>query len=137
MPYKNYNRDAEFDPDDQSAFNMGLAILFRIDKVLTEIAVSKLNADIKGWYAGLFALKGEIYYKLKEEEMKQLDDLFEKLAPILVDYNRKAKLGMAFPSPQLTKLMEEIETQMKIYMDVRGMLGVTKKDPRYALTSGM
>ena len=69
--------------------------------------------------------------------MKQLDKLFNELSPLLMEYNRKSKLGASPFVPDLIKTLEDIETQMKMYMDVRGMLGVTKKDPRYALTSGM
>ena len=72
---------AEFvSPDDQSAFNMALAMLYRIDKVLTHISVMKMQGDFQGWYAGLFSLKGEVYYTLKEEQRKETDDLFRTAA---------------------------------------------------------
>lgn len=124
-------------PDEQSAFNMGLAILFRIDKVLTQIAMSKLQGDVRNWYAGLFALKGEIFYKLKEKEREEIEFLFSKVAPLIAELNRKTSSGVSFQNPLLAKNLEIIETKLKEYMDARSMLGVTKKDPRYALSGGM
>jgi len=127
----------DFNQEDQSAFNMGLAILYRIDKILTQIVAVKIIGDTKGWYASLYTLKGEIYYKLKVEERKAVDELFGTASPLLMESNKKARAGITMQHPMLNGILEQIETKLKELMDKRGMLGVTKRDPRYALTGGM
>lgn len=127
----------DFSQDEQSAFNMGLAILYRIDKILTQIAAAKLSGEIKLWYASLYTLKGEIYYKLKDAERKEIDTLFNRAAPLLQEANKRARMGGGIQNPVLNSILEKTETQLKTYFDKRGMLGVTKRDPRYALSSGM
>ncbi len=122
---------------EQSAFNMGLAILFRIDKVLTQIAMSKLSSNTQDWYSGLFTLKGEVYYKLKEEERKEIGKIFAVTAPLINDASRKSKTGATTKDPRLIVMLEVIETKLKEYMEKRGMLGAKKGDPRYALAGSM
>lgn len=118
--------------EEQSAFNMGLAILSRIDKILTFISTAKLTSDVQAWYSGVFTLKGEVYYKLKPEERAEIDSLLTRCAPLVTQATRFSKLGRSFSSPDLLKLLDATETRLKELLDARGMLMAKKSDPRYA-----
>lgn len=133
--------------DDQSVFNMGIALLIRIDKILSEIAVAKMRGDTKIWYAGVFVLKGEVYYQLKaggldeqknkiKDERKEVDDLFKQVAPMITETNRRSKQGQNYQDPKLALKLEEIETKLKESLHRRGMMGAKRNDPRYALANG-
>lgn len=110
-------------PEEQSLFNMNLALLQRIDKILTLIAQAKLTGKVSEQYACLYTLIGELFYKLNEEEKKELTKLFDDIGKM------NKKLYSKVPDKQLIDLMFKAENFMKECMDKRGMLG-TNKDER-------
>lgn len=69
---------------DKSTFNMGLAILIRIDSILTHCALSSYSDDFYSWSCGLFTLSKEINYlfdKNEEEKEKEYRDVIYQLMP--------------------------------------------------------
>ena len=75
-------------------------------------------------------------FDIKEDEIKEVDELFGKIAPVFNEGIRKSKLGLKQNDGSLTVLLEQTETNLKQCMSKRGMLSVTKKDPRLALSGG-
>ena len=120
---------------EQSVFNMGIALLIRIDKILTEIAIAKMRGDQKTWYAGLFALKGEVFYLMTDPEKKELNKMLEEIYPLISLSNKKARTGYIFQDPKLAWMLENIENSIKSSLHKRGMMGAKRNDPRYALAN--
>lgn len=81
----------------QADWNMGMAYLQRVDKILTDIAKSRFMEDGRNHYRWLFNLRAEIYLKLNKEEREQLQTFLRECTEELkkLDYKEQTSLNLS------------------------------------------
>ncbi len=116
----------------QSEFNMALAILQRIDKIFNQIVETRTNKENygrKGWSVRIFnllrELKQQIAYDLNEKELNMIIPLFKE-GRELVSIYQDSKKGEDYIN--LVDNFESIETGLRGMLDKRKMLIKNKKD---------
>lgn len=113
---------------EESVFNMAMAYLQRIDKILFMAQDTAIRGDIDGWLSHLRALRREISVKIKPEESELLDQKLLEINKMLADHRFKVmNKGLI-----LSKL-DEMDIFMRRIMQDRGMLLPSKNDPRFAI----
>jgi len=71
---------------EKSEFNMGIAILVRIDNLLTAASIFSQRRLLDEWYNTLLPLAGEVEYSFEPEERKINNDFKKKINPLHQKY---------------------------------------------------
>ena len=145
--------------NEESVFNMALAYLKRIDKLLYFCNMSALNGDIVKWNNFLRAYYRELSIRFTEKEVEEI----EGKAPYLIDIDKDDKLNISESKAMnnLTKdyanfsninllinnpkyfslyrkqilfLLDALEIKLRRKMQEKGMGLPSKDDPRKAIT---
>lgn len=139
---------AKFDSE-ESVFNMALAYLARIDKLLYKCQESALVFDIDKWVGYLRGVFRELSAKLNEKEIAEIagkyDDEFniEELTDENItdkeatfrniyrlinnrEYRKRYRSKILF-------LLDALEIKIRKSLQAKGMLLPSKSDPRYAV----
>ena len=118
---------AEYNSD-ESAFNMAFAYLKRIDKILYYCWSHSRERNIDGWLQDLRALYRELSVKLKDDEDKDIQQMFKDINVICNDRAR-------FLNERKVALfkLDQLEVKMRRLLQKRGMLLPSKSDPRFAI----
>ena len=144
---------------EESIFNMALAYLKRIDKLLYLCNMSSLNGDILKWNNFLRAYYRELSIKFTDEEKEEI----EGKEPFLIDINKSETLDNQEQSvlknlkkdhanfnninllinnqryyntyrKQILFLLDALEIKLRGKMQEKGMGLPSKDDPRRAIT---
>ncbi len=115
----------------ESEFNMALAVLQRIDSILNKLVETKISKDDFGfdWSIRVLSLlrelKNQVYYDLDKDDKKKIDDLFSEGRKFVDTYiNSKGKEKFF----ELEDCFDSIEQELRIFLDNRKMLIKHKKD---------
>jgi hypothetical protein len=144
---------------EESVFNMALAYLKRIDKLLYICAMSSMKGDITNWNNALRSVFRELSIRLNETERNEFEglesDIIDRNKDFLInDKENKLILNLEkrhanFKNinllmnnqiyqmkyrKQICFLLDEIEIKLRIKMQTKGMLLPSKDDPRRAIT---
>lgn len=132
--------DPKRDESNDATFNMALAYLERLNKLLNLACESSLTGDLKTWFSSLQSLHREISPKLKDNENKTFLDEFARLSPIANAFEsarqrrlsgEKVRLGN-----ELLPSLILLDIKIKKHMDTAKFLMPKSDDPRYALGGG-
>jgi len=113
---------------DQSAFNMGIAYLERINKILymCQSAAAQNNLDL--WLTHLRGLYRELAVKLQEKEE---DDVLADFKNINLLINDPVKKNSE--KNFILYSLDKLEVKLRRYAQKKGMLLPSKDDPRFAV----
>lgn len=143
----------------ESVFNMALAYLKRIDKLLYICAMSSMKGDITNWNNALRSVFRELSIRLNDVERNEFEGLDENVIDRNKDFKvdeKENKLIINLEKrhanfkninllmnnqiyqmryrKQICFLLDEIEIKLRIKMQNKGMLLPSKDDPRRAIT---
>jgi hypothetical protein len=118
---------------EQTTFNMSLAILKRIDLLLSDIALASKQRDLHQWFDLLQTLKREVDYQYDSNEEKSIALFLQILIPLDNKYLQCKKLSAFNEYPKYYTLLEEYGKFIKRSLYLRGMLVVKKADPTKAV----
>lgn len=110
---------------EQSEFNMSVAMLIRVDKLFTAIAIASNNKQLGVWYNNLLTLVREIKYDWKPEEEGLNNEFREKINPLINEYENRLRsnnLHLFKDFGKLYLLLEEYETFIKKGFNERNWL---------------
>ncbi len=138
MPYKY---------QEESIFNMALAYLKRIDRLLTLSTMHCMNNNIMGWSTSLVSLLRELSVKLTDEEYDEIDGKkvtihkvkendIKKEDCTMKNVNALINNPVSFHTnkKQILFMLHHIEIKMRRQMQKKGMLLPSKDDPSKAIT---
>lgn len=113
---------------DQSAFNMAVAYLKRIDTILNHCVFYSQRDDIHNWLRKVRALYRELsIVKLLPEQQTELDNAFKEIYLI---YNKGIN---NMSRNRLLLKIDKLEIMLRRIAQQKGMLLAKKDDPRYAV----
>lgn len=134
---------------EESFFNMALAYLTRIDKLLYRCQESAIKQDVNEWRQNLAAVFRELSIKLNENEEKEItgDESNVKDLKSLLDSNVTykeatfANINYLANNPMIKLkykslillLLDRLEIKIRRELQKKGMLLPSKSDPRYAV----
>ena len=129
-----------------SVFNMAIAYLTRIDKLLTQCSYYSSQLDMFSWQRSLRCLYREVIIKLHENDIKDIDGDDTKLLnpekdKIVYSNSNFKNLNVLMNNKKylLTKrreifyILDSLEQKLRIKMQQKDMLLPGKDDPRYAV----
>lgn len=117
---------------EESLFNMGLAILKRIDVILTSCVYASVRADFVWWWRLLLALERQIP-NITEEEGNKITKLEEDIPKSLAIWSKKKDREKILNAKVEKKLMS-LEKYLRHLLDKRQMLMGKKPKPEEAIT---
>ena len=131
--------------EDKSKFNMGIAMLRRVDALLSDCAEAKRDRAFPSWFDNLIALSGEISFTFKGD-IKDKDNTFQDIiSPYIDEFNEKMVLHNDKYTIRGTKefsnygflftLLTEYEKFIREELAKRDMLIAAKDDVRRAVTN--
>lgn len=134
---------------EESVFNMAIAYLTRIDKLLYRCQESAIAQDINGWRLNLAAVFRELSIKLSDEEERQMlgdENSIKDINTLLdntVTYQEAtfANINYLANKPIMRQqrkglilmLLDKLEIKMRKKLQEKGMLLPSRNDPRYAV----
>lgn len=139
-----------YNQGEESVFNMALAYLARIDKLLYKTQEAAINQDIDQWRIHLRAVYRELAVKLRPEEritilgdrnkvydLKKLLDLnitddeatFLNIDRVANNQTLKAKYKYV-----ILYLLDALDVKIRTNLQKKGMLLPSKDDNRFAVT---
>lgn len=144
---------------EESIFNMALAYLKRIDKLLYFCNLSSLNGDISKWNKFLRAYYRELSIKFNEDEKEEVEGKKEflidinsddklnnreeaKLNNLTKDFANFSNISLLINNPKyynkyrkhILFLLDALEIKLRGKMQEKGMGLPSKEDPRRAIT---
>lgn len=114
--------------NEQTTFNMSLAILKRIDLLLTDIAMASKQRDLHQWFDLLETLKREVDFMYNDLEKKMLNIYLKELIQLDNDYLNCKRISQFKDYSIFHKLLESYGRFLKNSLYTRGMLVVHKSD---------
>lgn len=117
-------------------FNMSVALLKRIDLLLTNCAVASSHMDFKRWFYLLQSLSREVKYRLKDEEIekeKQLFNICVQFHNEFCRYETRDMLSSFNGNGKFLNALDIYETFLRKCFEERGMLMINKSDVGVAM----
>jgi len=113
---------------DESVFNMALAYLIRIDRLLNMAQDAALQMNMDSWLNNLRGIEREISVKTNEEEDKDLEKDFNEINKFMANPQNKI-------SNKQTILMQlhRLDKKMRRLMQKKGMLLPSKENAMFAV----
>lgn len=133
---------------DQSVFNMALAYLKRIDKLLYLCQGSAIRGDADSWLNHLRGVYREVSVKLSDDEKKEITGMGDKIdLKTLLDANITEKEStfksiyflINNPAYKVTHkniilfLLDSLEIKLRFKLQKKGMLLPSKDNPNTAV----
>lgn len=112
---------------DQSVFNMAMAYLQRIDRLLYKCQEAAHSGNIDAWLNCLYGIRREVSVKLKDTEPEELKGMFSEVVKLLTPADRIKKRA------EILNKLDEIDIYMRLKLQERGMLLPNRSDPRFAI----
>lgn len=120
-------------------WNMAIAWLQRLDKLLFMVNNARIEGDAETWYRGLSTIVSMIHWKIAEEgNEKQEQEMLNTLEEVKTDFKRLVNTPQHIRKQGLTETelkLENLDTQVNDLLHVYNFLGMkTKKfDPSRAV----
>jgi hypothetical protein len=137
---------------EQSVFNMAMAYLQRLDRLLYKCQEMALSQNIDGWRLHLRGVYRELSVKLNAEEDKDIQgDTAKKIIfkDLLDNYIKQDEanfrnIDAICSVPQfrfrykttILYLLDALEVKMRRKLQEKGMLLPSRADPRFAILGG-
>jgi len=130
---------------DKHQFNMAIALLQRIDRILNYIVLARKKKDFREWYDLLEILCQEISHLFKKEEIDKDNTYQEVLIPLcqtfdnVMFYDEPSEKYCLSPGRQfedyykLAGLLKEYDKFLRHCMEVRDMGSPKKRDAKLAI----
>ena len=131
---------------EESVFNMALAYLQRIDKLLYMCQEGAITQSIPMWLNSLRAVFRELSVKLNDNEKKELMGNESKLISLNTkcnydDFANFKNINYLFNNPQTNRthrhiilyLLDQLDIKIRTKLQQKGMLLPSKDDPRFAV----
>ena len=134
------------DNGDKFKFNMAVAMLFRIDNIITQCANASSDKNFPRWSRMLSTLSREINYLFKPEEEKENLEFENSINPLIVEFEEKMEFnidseefvlkdGVYFDNyPILYTLLIGYEKFLRKALQERDLLAIKKSDLRRIIT---
>ncbi len=130
---------------EESVFNMALAYLKRMDKLLSLCATYSMVGDIINWQNTLMVLYRELSIKLTDDEIKELQGNGTRKVNLMNPTKEEATIhninlfcnsrrNLNLYRKQILFLLNHLEINIRKKMQKKGMLLPSKDDPMYAIT---
>lgn len=130
---------------EESIFNMALAYLKRIDKLLYLSDMCAMQGNVEKWTNTLNILFRELCVRLTEEEIKELEGEDKEIMFIINNYEKCVNfrcVNKLCNNPRYSKthrkillyLLNALEMEIRKKMQLKGMLLPSKDDPRRSIT---
>lgn len=131
-----------------SVFNMAVAYLTRIDKLLTQCAFYSCEGNIPAWQKSLRCLYKEVCIKLNDKEIEWIDGDSNQLAnprdknfKVAFDNSTFKNINVLMNEKEFEKtkrketlaMLDIIEQKIRIKMQEKDMLLPGKNDPRFSI----
>jgi hypothetical protein len=132
---------------EESVFNMALAYLKRIDKLLYMCQQASMEQNIPMWISSLRGVYRELSVKLSQDEENEIFGEGGKLINVLdknIDYSEYANfrnINYLYNNPMTLRqnksiilyLLDKLEIKIRRKLQQKGMLLPSKDDPRFAV----
>jgi len=121
----------DYEERELSVFNMSVASLIRIDKLLTACAIACAKRDLSKWFSVLTALSLQVKYSFEnseddnENEYKINKKLFEEICRYQAEYEKYEAMGKIRDFKDFSKYfnaLDRYETFIRKALDRRGMI---------------
>lgn len=109
---------------EKSKFNMGIAMLRRVDALISEAVMAKRSYNFGDWFDNLLALVGEINFTFKDDILAQDLNYQNSIAELLNSHGDQSLLYSTLLA---------YEKFIKQQLAERDMLIATKEDVRQAI----
>ena len=113
---------------EESFFNMAVAYLERIDKLLYKCQESAIGQNIDEWRNYLRALYREASVKLNDVERKEIEDKFK-----LVNNLANNPMSRSVRKQEILYALDLLDIHLRTKLQQKAMLLPSKSDPRYAV----
>ena len=113
---------------EESFFNMAVAYLERIDKLLYKCQESAIGQNIDEWRNYLRALYREASVKLNDTERKEIEDKFK-----LVNNLANNPMSRSVRKQEILYALDLLDIHLRTKLQQKAMLLPSKSDPRYAV----
>ena len=131
--------------NEESIFNMALAYLKRIDKMLYLADINSMQGNVMGWLNALSVVYRELSIRLTDDERKEIDGEQKDLEFIIKNLDKcinfkcinvlcNNQIYLIKYKKYVMYLLDKLEIKLRILMQVKGMLLPSKDDPRRAIT---
>jgi len=115
-------------------FNMAISTLMRLDTLLKGCAEAATRGDLFGWNENLLTLRRNVFPFIKQDEIKEIESLFEKLnSERWVYFPEGKKRILPKQIDRIWRILDKIEIVMQLAMKDAGLLMPKGDDPRFAL----
>jgi hypothetical protein len=116
-------------------FNMAIATLIRLDKLLTYSSMKSLEGDIISWYEVLFDLRRGIAPFIKKTEFEEIESKFKLLNSKRWLYRNKKNKLLVLPAQfgRIYNGLDKLSILIQRAMNEAGILMPKSDDPRFAL----
>lgn len=125
MPKEEYENSL----DDEAKFNMGIAILKRIDYLLYLVEDALINWDLRRAYHCLESIESEVDYKLKDKEKEEIENIKKLINFIFNAYqgiDDRERKDMIKTRSDLRKFLTDLDKRLRYYLNKYGF-GMPKK----------
>lgn len=116
-----------------SAFNMALSALIRIDHILTTCSIANYRRDLSRWFSGLMVLSLQVKYDFDKDEITKNKEFRDDIFLLQREYESYESRGLIknfIKFGEYFNLLEEYEDFLRKALDKRGMLMKTKGEKR-------
>lgn len=131
---------------EESVFNMALAYLQRIDRLLYMCQEGAMTQNIPMWINALRAVYRELSVKLNDEEKEEILGNKSKLIELnvktdYVEFSNFRNINYLFNNPKTNRtcrhiilyLLDQLDIKIRNKLQTKGMLLPSKDDPRFAV----
>lgn len=131
---------------EESVFNMALAYLQRIDKLLYMCQEGAITQNIPMWLNSLRAVYRELSVKLDDKDKEEIMGNESRLIDIknktpYVEFANFRNINFLFNNPQTNRthrhiilyLLDQLDIKIRTKLQTKGMLLPSKDDPRFAV----
>ena len=115
-----------------TAFNMGLATLERMDRLLNICILKSIEGDLYNWYNTLLGLRREISCFIEETELNDLENLFKSIPEGSWKMSGKNIIAHQQHQGNLIGILDKIDMKIKSLMKSKGLLMPKSDDPRFS-----
>lgn len=134
---------------EESFFNMAIAYLMRIDKLLYKCQESAIQQDINGWRQHLRGVYRELSVKLNPDEEEYIEGKIEDVVNLKTLLDKEitykeatfSNINYLANNPEIYAkykgiillLLDKLEIKLRKLLQKKGMLLPSKSDPKYAV----
>jgi len=120
--------------DSDQPFNMNLAILYRLDRLLNAVVDGLMAIDYNVTYQALKGIFREISFKLNKDEFEQINAHITTLQPMMTEFiSAKSRNLKPNNIGKLSNELENFDVTLRKLLHEHNFLVRKSEDPRKAL----